>query len=295
MDPVGDVTRTTNTLLSWLSGNWPWFAIAGVGLLLVWRYARRLIRTALTGILRAQAHALEGAAVPEEELAKRVATVEQLLASGLRLVLVAAFVFVVFGMLRLWPALTSLGLLGAALAVAGQNLILDYLMGIVILLEGQYYTGDTVAIGDVEGVVEEVGIRRTVLRDSSGTVHSISNGLIRSSSNLTRVFAAAIVDVQGIRDGDVEQAIEVLDRVGQELAADPAWRERILEAPRYLETTALTDTGVTLRMTGKVRAAHRWSVPAELRRRLALALPADGIELDRRALAPPPDAEPGRR
>jgi small conductance mechanosensitive channel len=66
-------------------------------------------------------------------------------------------------------------------------------MGTLILLEGQYYTGDTIAAAGVEGLVEEVGLRRTVIRDMSGTVHSISNGQIRTSSNLTRIHAMAVV------------------------------------------------------------------------------------------------------
>ena len=64
-------------------------------------------------------------------------------------------------------------------------------MGILIIVEGQFFNGDQIATGTVEGTVEQVGLRRTVVRDASGTVHSISNGEFRIVSNRTRVFAAA--------------------------------------------------------------------------------------------------------
>jgi len=81
-----------------------------------------------------------------------------------------------------------------------------------------------------------------------------------------------------------------MDRVGAELASDPAWADRILESPRYVSTTAFTDLGVTLRMSGRVRAGDRWAVPAELRRRLGPALREAGIKPNRRAT--PPETPP---
>ena len=78
--------------------------------------------------------------------------------------------------------------------------MLDYLMGILILIEGHYYKGDWIAIrgplGAVEGEVEDIGLRKTTIRDNAGTVHNVSNGLIRLSSNLTRVYSVASAEVQ---------------------------------------------------------------------------------------------------
>jgi small conductance mechanosensitive channel len=268
----------------WLSENWWWLVIVATLLFLIWRFARPVVNRLVIAVLRAQGQALDGRSAPEEEVLKRAATVEQLLASLVRAGVLLAIVFIVLGVLELWPAIAGLGLIGAAITVAGQSIVLDYLMGILILLEGQYYKGDTINTAGLEGVVEEVGLRRTVLRDASGTVHSISNGQIRMVSNLTRIYAAAVVDVPGISESDIEAAIVVMDRVGAELAADPAWGDRILEAPRYVSTMAFTDLGVTLRMSGRVKAADRWAVPAELRRRLAKALREAGIEPNRRAM-----------
>ena len=169
----------------------------------------------------------------QDELNRRVATIEDLITRLLRTGVTIAIVAVILGWFDLWPALAGFGLVIAALTLAGQGIILDYLMGILILVEGQYFKGDTVRLGMVEGVVEEVGLRRTQVRDLRGTLHSISNGLIRESANLTRTYATATIDVDGVADRDVEAVIAVLDAVGLDLAADPSFEGVFHEPPSY--------------------------------------------------------------
>jgi small conductance mechanosensitive channel len=267
-----DLRQAFADFLDWMRDHSGWMVLLLVGIWFVWRHYRPAVERIVAGALRAQSRALDGSEVPEEEVAKRAATLNQLLATLVRAGFVLALVLVVAGSLDLWPAIAGLGLVGAAITLAGQSIVLDYLMGVLILVEGQYYKGDTINANQIEGVVEEVGLRRTVLRDASGTVHSISNGMIRTVSNLTRIYAAAVVDIPGVRQQDIEATIAVMNRVGAELAADPEWSDRVLETPHYVSTTAFTDSGATLRMSGKVKPGARWAVPAELRRRLGAAL-----------------------
>lgn len=168
------------------------------------------------------------------------------------------------------------------MTLAGQSIVLDYLMGFLILVEGQYYVGDVVNVGGVEGTVEEVGFRRTTIRDSSGTVHSTSNGLIRTSANLTRIYASAVVDIQGIRDADVERAIAAMSQVGADLAADPDWAPRLLAPPGQPIAFAFTDLGATIRMSCRVVPEDRWLVAAEVRKRVSTAFADAGISPNRR-------------
>ncbi len=275
----------TDQLIGWLSSSWLLFFVVAVGVFVVWRFVRPFVHRGVVGLLEAQERAMPTGS-PADEIAKRAATLEDLVNRLIRFALVLAVVFVVFGVFDLWPAIAGLGIVLAALTLAGQSVILDYIMGILILVEGQYFVGDTVRVGDIEGVVEEVGFRRTVLRDPNGVVHSVSNGTIRVSSNLTRIFAVAMVDLEGVRNKDVEAVIGLMNQVGHQLAEDPAWSDLIVEAPVYRSTPAFTDLGVTLRMSAKVRTQGRWSVPAELRRRMAMSLAAAGIRPNRRA-APP--------
>lgn len=259
--------------------------------LLVFRLVRPLVRRLADGVIRSrEAQGMDPGEL--NELRKRLATVEDLVAKLLRAAVVIVVAVVVLTLLNLTSVILAMGLLLAGFAIAGQSIILDYLMGVLILVEGQFYVGDwiTIATGNVtvSGTVEEIGLRRTILRDVSGTVHSVSNGEVRVSSNLTRVYAILQVEIPLIPEVDLEQAIAVTNRVGAEMYADPEWSSRLLEAPRYGSIPSVTDLGVTLRAIGRVQGADRFAAASELRRRLLVAYAGDGIAVAQRIRPPAP-------
>jgi small conductance mechanosensitive channel len=221
----------------------------------------------------------ELAALMAEESVKRVTTLEDLVATILKATVTIVAVLVALTIFDLLPVIAGLGLLAVALTLAGQSIVLDYLMGILIVLEGPYYKGDWVQIGGVEGEVEDVGMRRTVIRDSTGTVHSVSNGETRIASNLTRIFARMLVDITVAYGTDIERATTIVNEVGAAMSADPAWTGRLLEVPQLLRVDALGELGMTLRVAGRVRASDRFVAPGELRKRLLAAFQTNGIEI----------------
>ena len=245
----------------------------------VLRAARPLVHRALLGALRRRRPATAEAEPTADEVAKRIATIEDLVASALRFAVIVATILVLLTWVDLLPVIAGFGVMLAALTLAGQSIVLDYLMGILIVLEGPYYKGDWVQIGGVEGEVEEIGLRRTTLRDATGTVHSVSNGLVRVASNLTRVYARMQVDLTVPFEADLELATRVANDVGRAMADDPDWNSRLLEPPTLTRVPGLSELGPTIRVGGKVRAADRWTAPSELRKRLLAAFQANGIAL----------------
>lgn len=280
-------------MLTWLETHGLALAVWAVLLFLLYHFARPLIHRMLVGMFKAQAATLGNEAQQAAELEKRVKTLEDLLSKALRVGVLVAGILVIIGAFDLWPIFAGLGLVAAALTLAGQPIVLDYLMGILILVEGQYYVGDVIEVGGIQGTVEEVGFRRTTVRDPSGTVHSISNGQIRIASNLTRIYASAVVDIQGIRDEDVERAIDVMQQVGLDLAADSEWAGRLLGPPNPPIAFAFTDLGATIRMSCRVVPEHRWRVAAELRKRIATAFTTANVQPNRRTGAAAPPESPG--
>jgi small conductance mechanosensitive channel len=279
------------SLSSWLEAHWLGLLVVVVLVFVAYRYAQPLVHRVVVRVMHPVVVDGVDPAITAEETAKRAATIEDLLSKLLRGLVVVAVVLALLTILGLLPVLAGLAVVVAALTLAGQSIVLDYLMGLLILVEGQYSKGDWIAVGALEGTVEEVGIRRTIVRDATGTVHSVSNGEIRISSNLTRVYATMVVDVTIADAGQVERATAVIDAVGEAMAADEAWREILLETPRCTRVTAVTDAGVTLRATARIRAVERWSAPSEFRRRLVTALDAAGVTLPQRGrfvLAPTP-------
>jgi len=84
------------------------------------------------------------------------------------------------------PLLAGAGLVGLAIGMGSKNLVQDYLSGLFILLEDQYRVGEEVDLGGTKGEVIELTLRKTILKDSEGIVHYISNGQIKKVSNLSR-------------------------------------------------------------------------------------------------------------
>jgi len=139
--------------------------------------------------------------------------------------------------------------------------------------------GDWVTIADIGGLVEEVNLRKTVLRDFDGTVHHVPNGEIRVASNYSRRFARVNLDISVSYGTDLDHAISVINRVGQELAADENWAKMIMSAPRALRVNNLGDSGIDIKILGDVKPMQQWAVMGELRLRLKKAFDEEGIEI----------------
>jgi moderate conductance mechanosensitive channel len=280
-----------DALVGFLEANWFALIFWSVLALVVFRLIRPIVRRLADQVIQSrEAKGIDPAEL--NELRKRLATVEDLVAKLLRATVILVVLVVVLTLLDLVSVILALGLLLAGIAIAGQSIVLDYLMGILILVEGQFYVGDTVTIATgnvtVSGVVEEIGLRRTILRDVSGTVHSVSNGEVRVSSNLTRVYAVLQVEIPVVAEADLERAIAVINRVGAEMYAEPEWSTRLLEAPAYGAIPSVSDLGVTLRAIGRVQGADRFAAASELRRRLLVAFAAENIAVAQRLRQPAP-------
>jgi len=134
----------------------------------------------------------------------------------------------------------------------------------------------------IEGEVEEVGLRRTVIRDNNGVVHSVSNGVIRVASNMTRIYGVATVEILVLRAHDIDQAYAVVNRVCDEMAADEVWKDKLLlDSPRVLTVSQLTIDGVMVRIRIRTKPPERWTAAGELRRRLAIAFDEAEIPIGR--------------
>jgi small conductance mechanosensitive channel len=276
----------TQSLEQWFDANAVVLIIVGVLLVILYAYSSRIVHAAVSRALATQMGQAEPGSPEAAELAKRSATLSSLITALLRILVAGVIVTLVIGFLDLWGILAGAALFLAALTLAGQSIVLDYLMGILIILEGQYFKGDVIAVGAVAGTVEDVGLRRTTVRSADGTVHSISNGEIRVVSNRTRVFAAAEVVIPGIREQDFERVLDIMDAVGREVAQDPRFTSAIIETPSVQFIGDPDDLGMSATMRGKVVAGERWTIATEIRRRLNRAFVEAGIVLNKRGVVP---------
>jgi len=212
---------------------------------------------------------------------KREDTLTSIFMGLSKLIIVIIIAFMVLGELNIniAPILAGLGIAGIAVGFGAQYLIRDLIAGVFILLENQFRVGDVAKVADISGLVEEIHLRKTVLRDLDGVVHHVPNGEIRVASNYTRHFSRVNLDVSVAYGTDLDQAMAVINRVGQELAEDENWKGRIITPPQALRVNKFGDSGIDIKIVGDVEAMEQWAVMGELRLRLKKAFDREGIEI----------------
>ena len=177
------------------------------------------------------------------------------------------------------PLLAAAGIAGLAFGFGGQYLIRDLISGLFIIMENQYRVGDVVCFDGTCGLVEDISLRMTTLRDLDGVVHHVPHGEIKKVSNLTKHFARVNLNIGVAYNSNLEQVISVVNKVGQELANDPAWKEFILKPPQFLRVDDFADSAIIIKILGETKPIKQWDVAGELRKRLKIAFDKEGIEI----------------
>lgn len=229
----------------------------------------------------ARAAIIRGAHPADAEIEKRADTVVAVVQRT------AGVAFIVIGAVTILPELgvnitaivTGLGITGLALALGAQALVRDAINGMFLLAEDQYRRGDVIKIAEVTGTVEDITLRRTIIRDQDGVVHSVPNGSIEVVSNYTRDYAQVNVRVSVAYGEDLARVESVVASVGSKLANDPRFQAVVVDMPRLTAVEAVGDGAITATVTARVRPSARWDVAAEIRRRLAEAFVAEKVRM----------------
>lgn len=263
-------------LRAWAAGHGLPILVVVVAALIAVRLLDRAIPAAITrGVM------IDATPLTERDLRKRADTLTSVLLGAARIaVLLIALLMVVgeFGV-NVVPLIAGLGIGGIAIGLGAQSLVRDAINGILILTENQFGKGDMVTIAGVQGWVEEVNLRRTVLRDLDGTLHSVPNGEIKVASNLTRGFSGVNLLVTLAPTANVDAAIALINRIGEEIAADPGTAPDVIQAPQVARVETTSAAGIDVRVMGRVAPGAQWSVASALRRRIAAAFEERGLRL----------------
>jgi small conductance mechanosensitive channel len=262
-------------------GNWLVSHGLRIAIVLFLGYLARAVTHALVPELVALWLAATQTQRTEGEVRKRLETLTGVLQTAITTVILGAVGFMILSELGIdiTPILAGAGIAGIALGFGAQSLVKDVIGGIFILAEDQYGVGDVVRVADVAGLVEDINLRRTILRDLDGIVHSIPNGEIRVASNFTRDWSRVNINIPVAYGEDLDHVIAVLNRVGQELAEDPDFGPLITKAPQVLRVDNFGDSSIDIKMLGETLPIRQWDVMGELRKRVKKAFDEEGIEI----------------
>lgn len=219
--------------------------------------------------------------VSEDDVKKRQDTLISMFSTMFRVLvwLTAGFSILQRMGINIAPLLAGASVLGVALGFGAQSIVKDLLTGLFIIIENQYRVGDVVDIDGAAGSVEQITIRSTIMRDADGNVHYLPNGTVTHVINKTMGYSKVNFAIAVTADTDIDELAEIINEVGEKLANEKSWKDKVLEAPRFLNIGNFTDIALEARIIGKTQPSQQWAVTGELRKRLLAALTKHEIKL----------------
>lgn len=216
-----------------------------------------------------------------EELEKRTDTL-----TGILFGLVSAIVWIIalvmilaeFGV-DITPLIAAIGVASLALGFAAQSIIRDYLFGFFIVMEDWYRVGEIATAAGITGVVADMNLRRTTLRDVNGTMHVVPNSNINLASNWAREWARINLNVGIAYKEDVNRVWQLVDEICQAMKDDPEWGPHMITTPAVVRVDNLGDSAVELKVLGDTRPGQQWALMGELRKRIKNRFDEENIEI----------------
>lgn len=176
------------------------------------------------------------------------------------------------------PLLASAGIAGLAVGFGAQTIVHDVINGFFILLENQYDVGDGIRIAGVQGTVENMTLRRTVLRDADGTVHTVPNSEIHIVSNMTRDWTQVTLHVSAAYSEPSDKVISTLKEVAQDIWNDSSFNDLLVSVPEVPGIDRVSGQEVDYLLLAKTRPGKQLAVTRELRRRIKECFQKNNIQ-----------------
>ena len=211
----------------------------------------------------------------------RIDTTTRILRSVVTVIWLIVGILIAFGIngVNLAPILAGAGIFGLGFSLASQNLIKDAINGFIIIWDDRYAVGDIVDIGQVSGLVEDINLRITQLRDAEGRLITVPNSAVDIVANRSSQWSRADLSIPVAYQSDIDRALAIIHEVAEDMTQDPNWQEQIWEFPNILGVDQFSDRGVMIRVWIKTEPLKQWDVAREFRRRTKIALDVAGISI----------------
>ncbi|RPH81785.1 MAG: mechanosensitive ion channel family protein [Nitrospiraceae bacterium] len=256
-----------------------WISTSGLRIVLI--VIGTLVLLALLKRVVAKLRSMYEGTLPSPAQIKRAHTLTYIVRDVARIVIFFVGVMMILSEvgIDLKPLLAAAGLGGLAIGFGAQSLVKDFISGFFILLENSVRVGDVVEVAGVSGVVEEIELRTIKLRDLSGNVHVVPNGVIDKVKNMTKDYSYYVFDLGVAYREDVDEVMEVLKGIAAELQADPAFGTDILAPLEMLGVDQFADSAVIIKCRIKTEPIKQWRIGREMNRRIKKTFDAKGIEV----------------
>jgi len=218
----------------------------------------------------------------EQELAKRNATLEGVIFSTLKTFIVFfVIVLILFeiGILKTAPFAVLAGFLGLAFGFGGQFLVRDLISGFFIITENQFKKGDKVTINNIYGIVHDVNLRMTVIRDNNNQLFYVPNGEIKIVSNSSKLDYNIQFDIKISNKENADYIFDVLNRLGKQMAEEGSFEGKFLKPITALGIEELNGDGFLVRAAGETSLQNQNEILRAYRRMVKKEFDKLGVEV----------------
>ncbi len=175
------------------------------------------------------------------------------------------------------PILAGAGIVGLTVGLGAQKIVADVLNGLFLLFEDQILQGDYVRIGETEGIVEQMTLRITRVRDRFGRLHLMRNGEIQNVINYSRGWTLTVVEMGVAYEDDLVKALRVIEEVTARLPG--LMPGLVLEKPQVKGIETIGESALIVRIETKVGPGVHYDVKRTLNRLLVDGFNANGLEI----------------
>lgn len=208
---------------------------------------------------------------------KRYDTVKMVSKNIYRVLLMfIAFITILGYFIDVKSILAVAGIGGIAIGFGAQSLVEDIVNGVFIFMEDHYAVDEYISIDKYNGLVEDIGLRTTKIRDFNGDLHIIHNRKIAEITNHSRGDMRALVDIPVAYEENLERCMEILEKLCGEIAEG---NESIIEGPVVMGVQALESSSVLIRVSAKTLPMEQWNVERLMRLRIKEEFDREGIEI----------------
>ena len=187
--------------------------------------------------------------------------------------IIVTVVLSIFGV-NVSSILAVAGVGGVAIGFGSQTLVKDVISGLFIWGEGSIAVGDIVDINGLQGEVEAVSIRTTVIRNYNGNVFTIPNGDIRTITNMSRSYKRAIVDIRCPYEENQDRLVAIItdemEKAGREI-------EGLSAAPEVMSILSFETDCVLVRVAAQCPVGENWRIERDIRTRIKNRFDKEGI------------------
>ena len=167
---------------------------------------------------------------------------------------------------------TGLGIVSLVAGLALQDALKDIIMGFNLIVDEYFSVGDVVKIGDVEGVVIELGLKATKIKDIRyGNILVIAN---RNISNAITLSNYNDVDVPLPYESSIKDIDKIMAKIVKEIE-----KIDIINNPRYLGLNKFDESAILYKIVFESKPEDRFQAKREVNRIIKTMLEKEGLSI----------------